>query len=326
MTQELTMNQADELSMIKKDLQLAQHQAEILQLKHKLEKAQAIKVSKLEDSLFSEKLMAHYEKVSEKLAESGSIPTVYRGKPKDIFTIIAMGYEVGFSVMQALQYITPINGRPCIWGDGLLALILNSSHCQDIQEVQIKEKDRVIGYTCTVIRKGHAPHSQTFTLQDAEQAGLLKRGGASSPWALYPTRMLQWRARGWACRDKFADVLNGMGIAEEERDKEVLDGEFEVIFEKNDSQTNKLKKLLQNSSTEPKKDAETAKSKAKDSEENVEKGPATEEQITHIKNLMEIKEFTEERIKKALDYYKVGSLNELTNVQADAFLKQLGKG
>jgi hypothetical protein len=68
---------------------------------------------------------------------------------------------------------------------------------------------------CTVKRKGEPEQSRTFSVDDAKKAGLW---GKSGPWTQYPKRMLQMRARGFACRDVFADVLRGISVAEEVQD------------------------------------------------------------------------------------------------------------
>ena len=80
-----------------------------------------------------------------------------------------------------------------------------------IDESQCSEKAGI----CTVKRKGEQPYTSTFTLEDAKRAGLL---GKQGPWTQYTKRMLQLRARGFALRDKFADVLKGMIAAEEALD------------------------------------------------------------------------------------------------------------
>src|SRR3546814_15381125 len=58
-------------------------------------------------------------------------------------------------------------------------------------------------------------------MDDAKKAGL---AGKQGPGSQYPQRMRQMRARAWAMRDGFADVLKGIGIAEEVRDFPVVEG------------------------------------------------------------------------------------------------------
>ncbi len=59
------------------------------------------------------------------------------------------------------------------------------------------------------------PIERRFSVQDARRAGLWGRPG---PWSQYPQRMLQMRARAFALRDAFADVLGGLYLREELED------------------------------------------------------------------------------------------------------------
>lgn len=62
---------------------------------------------------------------------------------------------------------------------------------------------------------GKRPRTVRFTMLDARKAKLIGKAG---PWTDYPERMLMWRARSWACRDEFGDVLCGLGFFEEASD------------------------------------------------------------------------------------------------------------
>ncbi len=55
----------------------------------------------------------------------------------------------------------------------------------------------------------------SFSTADAKAAGLL---GKQGPWTQYRARMLKMRARSWALRDGFSDVLKGLGVTEEVQD------------------------------------------------------------------------------------------------------------
>lgn len=297
-----------------KELIIAQQENQILKLKYELQELQAKKTSRLEDSLFAPTLFNHYQKVAETLSKSNMIPTAYRGKPEDIFVAMAMGYQLGFPVEQSLQDIAVINGRPCLWGDGLISLVLNHPDCEGINELPIYSGQVVTGYICTVKRKGHEPHTKSFTIQDAERAGLLKKGGV---WQYYPDRMLQMRARSLALRDRFADALRGLRQAEvEQDDHEVYEGE---IVQSN-NQVEKLKKLLSVQSTTDNKAETETKSETIDPD-----APATSEQIAQIAGIMKNRDFDEARRQKAFDYFKIDKLTQLTAKQADVFLVQLSK-
>jgi hypothetical protein len=129
---------------------------------------------------------------------------------------IMHGLEVGLTPMAALQSIAVINGTPSIWGDGMLALVRGSGLLEDLIETVEHDKDGPTIATCKVKRRGQETwviHS--FTRPEAQRAGLWRKQG---PWQQYPQRMMQMRARSWALRDAFADVLRGLTSAEEAQD------------------------------------------------------------------------------------------------------------
>jgi hypothetical protein len=140
-----------------------------------------------------------------------------------IIVAIQMGAEIGLKPLQSLQNIAVINGRPSVWGDAALAVVM--AHPEFDSEVfeetvQRDDKNNPVAATCTVGRVGCKPVTRTFTLQDAKTAGLL---GKKGPWTQYPARMLQMRARGFAMRDAFPDALRGFQIADRKTGA-VIDG------------------------------------------------------------------------------------------------------
>lgn len=148
------------------------------------------------------------------LAKSTMVPRDFQNKPENVMVAIAWGREVGLGPLQALNNIAVINGRPTIWGDAAIALVKGSPDCQDIVERITGEGDAMVA-TCEVRRRGKEPVVTRFDVADAKKAGLWGKAG---PWQQYPKRMLQMRARGFALRDAFPDVLKGVITAEEARD------------------------------------------------------------------------------------------------------------
>ena len=158
------------------------------------------------------------------LARSGMTPKGMT-RPETVFTAIQMGLEIGLAPMQAVQSIAVINGRPTLWGDALLAVVQGSGLMTDFREEPIMASGEVTGFRCIAQRAGYSePSVREFTLTDAKRAGLL---GKSGPWTQYQARMLQMRARSWALRDTFADVLKGMVAREEAQD--FIDVEAKVL-------------------------------------------------------------------------------------------------
>lgn len=149
------------------------------------------------------------------LAESTIVPKDFIGKPGNILVAIQWGMEIGLKPMQAMQNIAVINGRPSLWGDAALALVLASPLCEYVRET---EENGVA--VCRAKRRGDEEHVQTFSDADAKTAGLI---GKQGPWTQYPGRMKKMRARAFALRDKFTDVLKGIPIAEEVMDYQPIE-------------------------------------------------------------------------------------------------------
>ena len=148
-------------------------------------------------------------------AASGLVPKDYQNQPEKCAGAIAFGAELGLAPMQALQCIANINGRPSIWGDSAKALCLASPVCEEITETIEGEGTPNPKAVCIAKRRGQAPVRVDFSVEDAKRAGLW---GKQGPWTQYPKRMLQLRARGFALRDAFPDILRGLVTAEEAQD------------------------------------------------------------------------------------------------------------
>jgi hypothetical protein len=173
-------------------------------------------------------------RLAQMMAKSDLVPKSFRGKPEDVLVAIQLGTEIGFAPMQALQSIAVINGRPSVWGDGFLALIMASPLYREHAEYYEVDAGRVTGLTaddlthdstaavCTFWRKGKPePVTRRFTIGQAKKAQLFGKDG---PWQLYPDRMLLMKARSWAGRDCFPDLLRGIRTAEEALDeREIVD-------------------------------------------------------------------------------------------------------
>lgn len=148
-------------------------------------------------------------------SQSAFVPKEFRGKPEDCVLAIQHGAEIGLGPTQSLQSITVVNGRPVLWGDAAKGLVMASPICEYIAERIEGDGDQMVAI-CEAKRRGDPqPTVSTFSVADAKKASLW---GKSGPWQQYPKRMLQMRARGFALRDAFPDVLRGLVTAEEAQD------------------------------------------------------------------------------------------------------------
>jgi hypothetical protein len=191
-------------------------------------------------------------RIANQLAKSNLVPKIYKEQAQDIVVAMQLGAELGLPPMQSLQSIAVINGKPGIYGDGFLGVIMAApayaKHTEyylvgvdklveePVEEngnVQIKQVKRRVferrdalttddlakedtTAVCSFWRRGNPdPFTATFSIGDAKRASLL---GKEGPWRNYPSRMLKMRARGFAGRDAFAGELRGMKTAEEIQD------------------------------------------------------------------------------------------------------------
>lgn len=158
------------------------------------------------------------------ISDTDFVPKDYRNKPGNILVAVQMGAEVGLPPMQALQGIAVINGRPSIWGDAMWALVKNSTLCEWTDETF---DDASMTATCMVKRRGSPVVVRTFSKSDAEKAQLWGK----DTYKQYPRRMLQMRARAYACRDALPEVLKGLSSREEAADiRDMGDAEREPIL------------------------------------------------------------------------------------------------
>ena len=181
-------------------------------------------------------------------ADSEMVPKQYRNvyqggklavdRRSDVVVAMQYGIELGFPPMAALQSIAVINGRPSVWGDGFLALIMSSplyrdhheyylvdGAKQDTIDIEDMKKDDTKA-VCTFWRMGKPiPVTRSFSVGQAKKARLWTKEG---PWEDYPDRQLAMRARGFAGRDAFPDLLRGIKTAEEVRDAPVDDIPIDV--------------------------------------------------------------------------------------------------
>jgi hypothetical protein len=166
------------------------------------------------------------------VAASDIVPKDFRGRPHNVLIAMQHGLEVGVPWMQAVQGTAIINGRPGFYGDTFLAVIMASpSYVKHSEYFEVKGERREAltaedwkrDDTCAVCsfwRRGQdEPKTRKFSVAQAKKANLLAKPG---PWQEYPDRQLQMRARSWAGRDCFADVLKGIRTVDELHDSPEL--------------------------------------------------------------------------------------------------------
>lgn len=163
-----------------------------------------------------------------------------------VMLVIAKGLEVKIAPQMAVANIMVVNNRTTIWGDLVRSLVMRSKLCEGWHEYYeldgeiVQETVEIAdGYTavCELKRKGYDElWVGRFSCAQAKKAGLWMNP-KKDPWMKYPVGMLMWRARTYAVRAGFSDVLGGLAIMEEMEDitptepvdDSFLDGEVEKV-------------------------------------------------------------------------------------------------
>lgn len=126
----------------------------------------------------------------------------------NVTMILWYGAELGLPPMQAIQSIYVVNGRPSMSGQLWLSKVREAGHkafvaCQHCDEPpeghpsapandhRYQADHDTTRCTLTIVRgDSGARHSETFTIEEARQAGLATK----NVWKSWPKRMLMWRA------------------------------------------------------------------------------------------------------------------------------------
>jgi len=153
---------------------------------------------------------------------SGMLPQQYNSAEK---VMIGLQYarELGLKGLMALRQIAVIKGTPSIYGDLPLAIVRHSGqlayfkewfvddHGEQICSMNKNLANSVFGAVCHVKRKGDEEVSESFfTVEEAKSAGLF----SNDTYKKWLKTMLKRRARAMNLKDQFADLLEGMAIAE----------------------------------------------------------------------------------------------------------------
>jgi hypothetical protein len=151
---------------------------------------------------------ANVQRQAAVLAKTNMVPSPYRGKPDDILAAWLYGRELGFQLMQAVNNLDVIEGRPALRSAAMAGLVNQSGKGKLEYLENTAQKATVRG---TRLDTG-ATLTFTWTVDMARRAKLL----AKSNWEHYPEAMLLSRAISQVCRTLFPDVLRGMIYSSEE--------------------------------------------------------------------------------------------------------------
>jgi hypothetical protein len=175
-------------------------------------------------------------------ARSNLIPEFFKHSKNpeaDLYYTISYGMDMGFSPVQSLRAICIINGKPGLYADAMAAKVMASGLAKFFRPVELTP-EKATWETCR--KREKKVHTQTFTIKEAKDAGIVKPGGN---WTKWPQRMCSARAKSFLARDIYSEVLHGVYAVEELEDLPapppssqdfgpVIDAASEVVPDTND--------------------------------------------------------------------------------------------
>lgn len=169
-------------------------------------------------------------KQGQQLIRSGFLPTTIN-TPEKFLAIVMKGRELGIPPMQACAHIHIINGKPTMSAELMLAQILKLHPKTKISYPTRTGEECVI----KVQREGSEPSVFTFTMKDAQAAGLL----GNPTWKKYPRAMLHARCVSEMARSLFPDAIAGISYTPEELGAQVNEDGEVIDVEANPAPTSK---------------------------------------------------------------------------------------
>lgn len=150
---------------------------------------------------------------SVKLSKSDMVPSIFKGKPDNVFATILYGKELGLNPIVSLNAISVVQGQVTLKTQTMNGVVL-ANHPSAIIEIKQDETKKEVIVTARRNKEDNAPYISTWNMEKAKQMGLAGKDN----YLRQPLTMLRARALSEALRMKFADTLLGFLGTEEMED------------------------------------------------------------------------------------------------------------
>lgn len=144
--------------------------------------------------------------------------------PQQAFVIMVSGAELGLKPMAAVKFLYLTKARRvALMTKGALAVVQAKPSYDGYREWVENEGTPEMTAVAWAKRKGQEGQTKTFSIADAQAAGLLKDKGYASTYQLFLKDMLLSRARGRVLDVVFAAELGGIPIEGIAEDADMMD-------------------------------------------------------------------------------------------------------
>lgn len=154
------------------------------------------------------------------IARSDLVPETYHNKPENVLIAIDMASRTGFSLMQIMQNLYIVKGKPSWSGSFCMNAIKACGKYERVKYVTIGESpsDRSFGVYVQAVDKntGETVKGVTVTWDMVKAEGWDSKPG--SKWKTMPEAMFRYRAAAFFARTECPEVLQGVRDEYENRD------------------------------------------------------------------------------------------------------------
>jgi hypothetical protein len=150
-------------------------------------------------------------RVSQRLANSGLVPSSMRGNADAVFAGILLSTELGVPPMSGLSNISVVNGRASVWGELATAIVRSSGLCEYLAPPKFTGTGASMKVSVTGKRKGEKDEvTFEYSMDDARLAGHLEK----DTYKKNPKDMIMWKALHRLFKFLWPDVLKGLTFKE----------------------------------------------------------------------------------------------------------------
>lgn len=158
--------------------------------------------------------LATVERLSEYVMESGEYAKRFRNKAQAIMVMLR-GNNLGITFDAALDHVYVVHGKTGISGQLMLRLIYERVQGATVEFDTAVDVSKVC--VVTMARPGHSPQKFSFSIEEADAAGITRNrdGSPNTVWKAYRQDMLRWRAVARGARVVFPDAIQGCWLQSE---------------------------------------------------------------------------------------------------------------
>ena len=154
------------------------------------------------------------------LARSELLPDTYKGKPENVLIAMDMASRTGFSLMQIMQNLYIVRGKPSWSGSFCMNAIKACGKYDQVKYVMIGEStdDKNFGVYVSAIDKSTGELVKGVTVNWAMVKSYGWDSKPGSQWKTAPELMFKYRAAAFFARTECPEVLQGVRDEYEQKD------------------------------------------------------------------------------------------------------------